>query len=366
MYVIIVDILNSDFYRPTRTGKAYMLAQVADRLLGAWWGAFLGDAAAMPTHGFSSVKLLTQDYGNVSDFLAPKPTHPESVLHTLPMPQLPQEYDFIGDKRRNIWKIRDAHPHCTLSAGENTLPMYLALHLTASMAEKGCFDLNDWCERYRIVMTTPDVVNDTFISSIHRKYFENLAAGKSPEQNGCPEAHISDIPIFLPLMLYALRNFEKTQMDIMRAIRKFATGESAFSSASFVAEILYNIIKGATLEETLYQKMTPDRHVSLAFPLRRWIKNHDDEQAINSTGIFATTEEAMPLSLYIALKYNNNFRKAIFKNANIGGETTGRGAVIGMILGAQIGFANLPQDLIAKLKYAGEIQALGDMLKNLI
>ena len=37
-----------------------------------------------------------------------------------------------------------------------------------------------------------------------------------------------------------------------------------------------------------------------------------------------------------------------------------------MLAGAQTGFDNLPQDLISSLKYAGEIQAVGEMLYKLV
>lgn len=349
-----------------RNRKDDMLSEATNRFYGAWWGAFLGDAAAMPTHGFSSSKLLKADYGEVNSFAAPKPTHPESVLHAIPAPILPPEYDYIGPKRRHLWRERDAHPHCGMDAGENTLPMYLALHLAVSMCEKGGFDADDWMERYRLVMVTPDGHRDTFIPSIHRKYFENLSSGKDPEANGCPEAHMSDIATFIPLMLFIMRNPEKTQMGLLHALKKFSSGESAYSAAFFVAELLSYIIKGATIESAMYDKMTPDRHFSLAFPYRRWIKNRDDEQAINSTGIFASIDEGLPLSLYISLKYGNDFKCAIFSNANIGGESTGRGVIIGMLAGAQTGFDNLPQDLVSSLKYAGEIQAVGEMLYNLV
>ena len=69
---------------------------------------------------------------------------------------------------------------------------------------------------------------------------------------------------------------------------------------------------------------------------------------------------------YLGAKYGGDFSAAIFANANIGGESTGRGVVIGMLAGAQAGFSRLPQDLITRLKYAGEIQAVGDMLHKLV
>ena len=43
-----------------------MLKETVDRLYGAWWGAFIGDAIAAPTHGYSSVKLLGADYGTIN------------------------------------------------------------------------------------------------------------------------------------------------------------------------------------------------------------------------------------------------------------------------------------------------------------
>ena len=337
-----------------------------DRFYGAWWGAFIGDAMSMPTHGYSSRQMIFSDYGNISDYMAPRDVHPESVLHTLPIPELPAEFDYIGETRRHLWRERDAHPHCGMDAGENTLPVYLALHLAVSMCERGGFDIDDWMERYRLVMTTPGGHRDTFIPSVHRKYFENLATGKDPEANGCPEAHMGDIATFAPLMLFIMRNPEKSQMGLYRALKKFSSGESAYSAAFFIAELLSLVIKGDSIETAIYEKMTPDRHFSLAFPYRRWIKNRDDAQAVNSTGIFATVDEGLPLSLYICLKYGGDFSAAIFANANIGGESTGRGVVIGMLAGAQAGFSRLPQDLIARLKYAGEIQAVGDMLHKLV
>ena len=338
-----------------------MSKDTTDRFYGAWWGAFLGDAIGMPAHGYLSQKLLQADYGTLSDFAPAKNPHPESVLYTLPQPELPPEFDYLGPKRRELWSRRGTHFHYGLDAGENTLPLYLALHLAASIADAGKFDIENWMGRYEAIMTTPDAHADTFVPSIHRRYFENRAAGKKPEQNGCPDAHMGDVAMFMPLMFAAVANPDKSQMDLYRALKKFTLGESASTSAFFLAEVLANVIKGSSIEDTLYVKMTPDRHFSLAFPLRRWAAK-DDSHALSQTGKLAPLEESMPLTMYMAVKYGGDIKKALFGNANIGGESTGRGAMIGMLIGAQTGFSGLPQDLVGRLKYAGEIQALGEML----
>ena len=337
-----------------------------DRFYGAWWGAFIGDAMAMPAHGYSSEKLLASDYGKISGYLKPQSLHPESALHTLPTGELPAEFDYIGKERRKLWAIRGTHPHITLQAGENTLPLFLALHLAVSIASSGKFDIDAWIERYKAVMTTEGVNRDTFIPSVHRRYFENLASGKSPEKNGVADAHMSDIAIFIPLMFFTLKKDIGNKMDIVRALGKFTVGEGASSGAYFISELLAKILKGESLEDAIYKNMTPDRHVSLAFPYRRWIKNRDDAQAISSIGRYAAIEEGIPLSLYIALKYGNDVIQSVCVNANIGGETTGRGAIIGMLAGAQCGISRIPRNYIDSLKYASELQGVGEMLYNML
>ena len=76
-----------------------VIGNIKDRFYGAWWGAFIGDAMSMPTHGYSSRQMIFSDYGNISDYMAPRDVHPESVLHTLPIPELPAEFDYIGKER---------------------------------------------------------------------------------------------------------------------------------------------------------------------------------------------------------------------------------------------------------------------------
>ena len=335
---------------------------LADKFYGAWWGMFLGDSIAMPSHGYSTSKLLNFDYGKIDSLLAPKDPHPESILQGLPQPDLPENCDYLGSNRRRLWRKAGTHPHHGLEAGANTLPMILALHLGASMAEKRKFDLDAWMERYCVVMTSPGGHDDTFIPSIHRRYFENVAASKDPEKNGCPDAHMSDIAIFLPLMFGSYRDPARTQMTLYRALRKFTIGEGASTGAFFLSEILAWVMRGSSIEDAIYKNMTPDRHGSLAFPFRRWIKNREDETAISSTGRLAPIEEAIPLSIYFSLKYSSDLEAALFANANTGGETTGRGAVIGALVGAQCGFEAMPKENLAKLKYSGEIQAVGDIV----
>lgn len=342
-----------------------MNLDTADRFYGAWWGAFIGDALGMPTHGYADAHAVKADYGSIDGYRQPLEPYPYPLLEKLPLPELPAKYDYLGDRRRQLWRRRGTHPHSAMAAGENTLQMILAMHLVATIDASG-FDLARWIERYEGVMTMPQLNPDTFIATIHRKYFDNLAAGRDPEKNGSADAHMADIATFIPIMFFGLRRPDMAQAFLQKTLKKFTVGESAWKTAVFLSNLLKLLFAGNTLEEALYDKMTPDAHVSLAYPYRRWIKNSGDDEVVASVGTRAPLEEAIPLALYISLKYGQDMKKALCLNAQLGGETTGRGSVIGMLVGAQLGFSKIPPAFVANLKYVEEIQALGAMLLNYV
>lgn len=53
-------------------------------------------------------------------------------------------------------------------------------------------------------------------------------------------------------MLFIMRNPEKTQMGLLHALKKFSSGESAYSAHFLWLELLSYIIKGATIESAMY------------------------------------------------------------------------------------------------------------------
>lgn len=337
-----------------------------DRFKGAWWGAFVADALAMPTHGYPKRELVELDYGFVSEMMQPREPYRDFVLASHQIPQLPPEFDYVG-KRRDDWKRITTHPHRNLKAGENTLPLVLALHMAASMAESGRFSIDAWMERYRAVMVSDGGHNDTFIPSIHRRYFENLARKTDPEANGCPDAHISDIMIFMPIILAAYADPKKAQGDLIRAVKKFTIGEGTFSTAIFIMEIMCYIMGGLKLEDILFGKMNPDRHFALAYPYRRWIKAaNDDETMADQIGRTAELDKSVVLSLYLALKYGSDYESAQVANVNIGGETTGRGAFIGMLIAGQYGSQTIPARWGDKMVYSGEIAACVHSMSGMV
>mgnify|MGYP001584648574 FL=1 len=53
---------------------------VAERMRGALWGLFVGDALAMPVHWYYDLAALQRDFGALRDYQAPKDRHPSSIM----------------------------------------------------------------------------------------------------------------------------------------------------------------------------------------------------------------------------------------------------------------------------------------------
>ena len=51
-----------------------------ERLRGALWGMFVGDALAMPVHWYYDVTALQRDFDTVRDYQSPHEFHPSSIM----------------------------------------------------------------------------------------------------------------------------------------------------------------------------------------------------------------------------------------------------------------------------------------------
>ena len=83
----------------------------------------------------------------------------------------------------------------------------------------------------------------------------------------------------------------------------------------------------------------------------------DDKQAIADFGATCTIDSALTSALFFAIKYQDDFEKALLSNIACGGDSASRGMLIGMILGAYLGVSNIPKDWINSTKHIQEVKS---------
>lgn len=91
-------------------------------------------------------------------------------------------------------------------------------------------------------------------------------------------------------------------------------------------------------------------------------ENRNDLDAIHELGLGWVAEETLAIAIYCALKYADDFEKAMIASVNHSGDSDSTGAVTGNILGASLGLAGIPQKFLENLELRDVIQTLADDL----
>lgn len=89
----------------------------------------------------------------------------------------------------------------------------------------------------------------------------------------------------------------------------------------------------------------------------------DDLDAIRQLGGGWVGEETLAIAIYCAVKYENNFEKALIASVNHDGDSDSTGAVTGNILGARLGYDAIPLKFIEKLELRDVILEIADDLR---
>lgn len=93
-------------------------------------------------------------------------------------------------------------------------------------------------------------------------------------------------------------------------------------------------------------------------------ENMNDLDAIKELGQGWVAEETLAISVYCALKYENDFERALIAAVNHSGDSDSVGAVTGNILGACLGMSAIPKKYLNKLEAKEVILEIADDLFN--
>jgi ADP-ribosyl-[dinitrogen reductase] hydrolase len=300
------------------------------RRRGCLLGAFLGDALAMPVHWYYDRAALVRDYGRVTDLVAPRNPHADSILWRSNYAAPNAKGDILHEQAK-YWGQRGVHYHQLLAAGENTLNMQLALELLASLRVCGGYNREDYMRRYIEFLTTPGCHRDTYVEECHRNFFTKFARGKKPEDCGGEDIHIGGLA-HVPVLAVWYADDEAAALAAVREhVRVTHRGELVETAARDLTKMLLAIISGAEVRASI-EKFGNGWVGRKKF--EAWAMRPDEEVvgAILSPACYL--EDSFPASLYLAWKYADDLEAALVANTNLGGDNCHRGIVVGALVGA--------------------------------
>ncbi|MCH5195628.1 MAG: ADP-ribosylglycohydrolase family protein [Oscillospiraceae bacterium] len=94
------------------------------------------------------------------------------------------------------------------------------------------------------------------------------------------------------------------------------------------------------------------------------VSSDNDIDAIRQLGEGWVAEETLAIAVYCAIKYSDNFEKAIIAAVNHDGDSDSTGAVAGNILGAALGIDAIPQKFLDRLELKDVILEIAEDLYN--
>jgi len=306
------------------------------------FGLYIGDALAMPVHWYYNRQALNRDYGRVTDYMAPRNPHPDSILWRSSY-QAPNDSGEILHDQARYWGQKGIHYHQFLKAGENTLNVKICRLLIDSINVNGTYDADSFLKKYIAYMTTPGNHRDTYIEECHRNFFANFARGRPPRKCGVAEKHIGGLIGIVPIVAYYFNQPDQARKAALAHLALTHPGYKMETAGSLVIEILLQILSGITLKAAIIEAIEAQHNPLLGHPLKKWLEDPDDWVIGPRLSTACYVEDAVPAVVYLALKYHDDPEKALIVNTNLGGDNAARGSVLGALLGASCGVERFPR-----------------------
>lgn len=148
---------------------------------------------------------------------------------------------------------------------------------------------------------------------------------------------------------------------------------SGYLSAGTLSYLIATILEGYSLESALHESFKKlsffTKHGECCRKLELACELSFQEiapiDAIRLLGDGWVGEEALAISIYCSLHYQDNFRQAIIASVNHDGDSDSTGAITGNILGAYLGLTKIPETWVQKIELKKVIiQMADDLLKN--
>ena len=185
----------------------------------------------------------------------------------------------------------------------------------------------------------------------------------------------------IALLLAPNREISERTIDTISARASAITHshELGYIPSSFVTNVISGILRGKELKQAvldakafmyeLFDKSKNldyfikliDKAIDLAFD--KSVKA--DIDAIYVLGEGWVAEETAAIAIYCALKYENDFEKAIVASVNHDGDSDSTGAVTGNIMGALVGYSKIPEKYTESLELKNELINLAQELYSM-
>ncbi len=286
-------------------------------------GSFLADSLSLGVHWIYDAARIEKDFGRVESFLKP----------------LSNSY------------------HPTKEKGEFTHYGDQAMVLLESLASRGEFDLRDFSSRWQTLFRN----YRGYYDQATKATLQNITQGKPLNEIGSSSSDLAGASRIAPLVAPYRDNLEALINAAKAQTRMTHNNPLVIESAEFFARVCWDVLRGqspvAAMEETAKERFGDH-------PVSGWVKEgvasraQKSVKAIAQLGQSCHVDEAFPAVVHLIARYEEDLKEALIQCVMSGGDSAGRGMIVGMVLGAHLGEKSLPHEWLSSLKKKEEILKL--------
>jgi len=285
--------------------------------------SFAADSLSLGVHWIYNTNVIDKKWGRVETYIKPeRPTyHPTKDLG---------EFTHYGDQ---------------------------TMLLLESVSARAGFDLKDFADRWQAFFNT----YDGYFDNATKATIENIASGKPSTESGSDSDDLAGAARIAPLA-YVYQNDLEPLINSVRAQTALTHNNSLIiDTAEYFARVVWNVLQGQTPSESLKTAKTATLDTE---PYSNWVDAGlestagDTRQVIKDFGQMCEVNAAFPGVVHLIAKYENDLYGALVENAMAGGDSAGRGLIVGLIVGAHKGMESIPDPWLTDLKAYDRIMNL--------
>ena len=145
---------------------------------------------------------------------------------------------------------------------------------------------------------------------------------------------------------------------------------SGYLPAGVMASIIANLVQGKSMNESVDNSIEilkkykgNERTLNLLEKAKIYASSiMSPKDAIKQLGQGWYGDEAIAISVYCAIKYQNNFQQGLIASVNHDGDSDSTGAITGNILGIYLGKNNIPKEWLDKVELSKETKHLANQI----
>jgi ADP-ribosylglycohydrolase len=285
--------------------------------------SFAADALALGAHWIYDTRHIEERFGRMRDFVRPSsPTY-----------------------------------HATKQSGDFTHYGDQTLLLLRSVSECGGFDGGHFGRAWREFFKT----YGGYVDGATLQTLANLEAGAEMARAGSASEDLAGAARIAPLLYCYQYDLDRLLESARQQTAVTHRAAEVLASAEFFGRTAWYVLDGRRPVEAMTRAAD---ETDRGGPIAGWVQAglhsaaEDSRNAIRRFGQMCAVAAAFPATVHLIAKFEDRLEEGLIENVMAGGDSAGRGLLVGLVLGAHGGPAALPERWCRGLNARPEIERL--------